>query len=211
MSEIEIVVSDQDGGEVLVPQVTENQVAARVNQGRVIQDIYVLNDAAALKKKMRNEMDRREPFDSGANAKDGSNVVVLMKTSFFEYLKSAFMQDLIEREEISEIGNAVATKAQTTSSGEAFVEFAMDITFETEKIKHVVKFIAYATTCKVMIQPIGEKASKSHDTLGKKTVSRYFVDTFLLPWCEAAYANKKYDEKAMLEAIKIEIVRLDTL
>ena len=66
MSEIDIVVSDMDGGGAPVFQDAEHQVTAHVNKGRVIQENYVLNDAAALKKKMMNEMDRKEPFDTGA-------------------------------------------------------------------------------------------------------------------------------------------------
>ena len=61
-----------------------------------------------------------------------------------------------------------------------------------------------------MIQPIWEK-TKILDSLGKRSVSRYFVDTFLLPLCETAYANKKYDEKAIMNAIRNEMARLELL
>ena len=71
--------------------------------------------------------------------------------------------------------------------------------------KYLVKFTAYATTCKIMIQPMGGKA-KILEALGKRSISRYFVDTFLLPWCEEAYANRKYNEEEILDAIRNEIV-----
>ena len=47
--------------------------------------------------------------------------------------------------------------------------------------------------------------------MGNKNVPRYFVDTFLLPWCESACQNKKFNEKEWLDAIRNEIVRLDLL
>ena len=64
-------------------------------KGRVIQETYVLNDKAALKKKLSNETSRKEAFNAGTDARDGSNVVILMKTSFFEHVKSSFMEDLV--------------------------------------------------------------------------------------------------------------------
>ena len=210
MEAINIIVSPSDVVEELVTKEQEIVPEDSVKRGRVIQDIYVLNDVAALKKKLRNETDRKEAFNTGADAKDGSNVVLLMKTSFFEHLKSAFMQDLIKTDGIISIENAVATKVQTGNSGDAFVEFALDVSYEVDKNIHTVKFIAYATTCKLMIQPIGEK-SKALESLGNKNVPRYFVDTFLLPWCEIALQNKKYNAKELFDALRNEIVRLDLL
>ena len=96
-------------------------------KGRVIQKNYVLNDTSALKKKIRNESYRKEAFNYGVDARDGSNVVVLMKTSFFEHLKSAYIQDLIKVEGITAIENAVGSKAQTELSGDAFVEYALEV------------------------------------------------------------------------------------
>ena len=49
--------------------------------------LYVLNDRAALKKKMNNESNMKDPFNNGTDAKDGSNVVILMKTSFLSMLR----------------------------------------------------------------------------------------------------------------------------
>ena len=37
------------------------------------------------------------------------------------------------------------------------------------------------------------------------------MDTFILPWCEAAYANKNYDAEEILDAIQKEIKRLDVI
>ena len=211
MQAIDIVV--HHASDVVEAPATKEQEVVQGNQqsrGRVIQENYVLNDTAALKKKVRNETSRKEPYNTGADAKDGSNVVILMKTSFFELVKSSFMQDLINMDGVTLIKNAVGKKALPTNSGEAFVEYALDVSFEVEKTVHVIKFTAYATTCKLQIQPIGENP-KSLDSLDKKSVPRYFVDTYLLPWCEVAFANKKYDEKEMVDALKNEIVRLDLL
>ena len=196
---IEVVVSDEQ--ESVRTMVAQDHVEVHAKptskRGVIIQQNYVLNDTVALKKKMRNETKIKEPFNAGTDGKDGSNVVLLMKTSFFEHVKSAFIQDLIKMEGISGIENAIATKAQTANSGDAFVEYALEISFVVDATKYLVKFTAYATTCKIMIQPMGGKA-KILEALGKRSISRYFVDTFLLPWCEEAYANRKYNEEEIL-------------
>ena len=54
--------------------------------GRTVQKDYILNDISALKKKVRHET-RPEAFDTGSEASNGSNVVIQMKTSFFEHVK----------------------------------------------------------------------------------------------------------------------------
>ena len=179
-------------------------------KGKVVQRNYVLNDAAAMKKKLKNEMTRKEPYDMGADAKDGSNVVLFLKTSLFEYVKSQMMQDMLKKVDVKKIDNAVGVKVKSANSGDGFIEFALDITFEVDKSMYTVKFTAYATTCKIMIQPIGEKP-KSLESLNQKPVPRYFVDTFLLPWFEAAVKNKKYDEIELIEALKAEVIRMDLL
>ena len=141
MAAIDIVVSGVDVVEA--PALQDGQLVGNTDptkRGRIIQENYVLNDAAALKKKLLNETNKKEAYNSGKDAKDGSNVVTLMKTSFFEYLKSSFIQDLFKHEDISLIENAVATKAQTANSGDAFVEYAMMITFEAENTSHAIKF-----------------------------------------------------------------------
>ena len=56
-------------------------------EGQVVQKGYVLNDTGALKKKLRQES-RKEPFNLGVEARDGSNMVIEMKTSFFEHVKN---------------------------------------------------------------------------------------------------------------------------
>ena len=210
---IDIVVSTEavtdDDPVLMEKQQQEVEQVNHLKKGRVIQETYILNDTAALKKKVRWENGRKEPFNTGADAKDGSNVVVLMKTSFFEYVKSWYMQDLIKMDGVTSIENAVGTKAQTSSSGDAFVEYALEVSFKVDEHIHAVKFTAYATTCKIMIQPIGSKETFEH--LDRKTVPRYFVDTFLLPWCGTAFANKTYKEDEMIDAINNEIVRLDLL
>ena len=118
----------------IVVSAASEDVVNQVKKGRVIQETYVLNDMAALKKKGSNETNRKEAFNTGADARDGSNVVIL--------------------DGITLIDNAVGTIAQTANSGDAFVKYALDITFLEDKISNGVKFTAYATICKIMIQPL---------------------------------------------------------
>ena len=75
---------------------------------------------------------------------------------------------------------------------------------------HTTKLIAYTTSCRIMFQPVGgSPEARTH--LGNKSIPRYFVDTFFLPWCETEYTKKTYDENELLDAIRNEIKRLDML
>jgi hypothetical protein len=95
MEAIDIVVSASDDVVDLTLQQEELVPVNGAKKGRTIQETYVLNDTAALRKKVRNETNRKDPFNTGADARDGSSVVILMKTSFFEHVKSTFMEDLV--------------------------------------------------------------------------------------------------------------------
>ena len=49
-------------------------------------------------------------------------MVVLCKTSFVEHVKNYFVQSLLQESQIKSSQNAVATKVNSESSGEAFVD-----------------------------------------------------------------------------------------
>ena len=170
--------------------------------GKTVQRNYILNDTAALKKKVRHES-RKEAFNTGTDAKDGSNVVLLFKTSFFEHVKNHFLQDLIQQNDITQIKNAVGAKVSSEASGDAFVEYSVEVQFKAHNSDYSCKMIVYTTSCKIMFQPLGVEATTKISS--SKSISRYFVDTFFLPWCETAYQKKEFDEMALLEAINAEI------
>ena len=178
-------------------------------RGQVIEKDYTLNDTAALKKKIRNES-RKEAFNLGIEARDGSNMVIEMKTSFFEHVKGNFINDMFQNKDIQSVENAIGVKAATENNGGAFVEYQVDISFKVQDKAHTVKLTAYTTTCRIMFQPVDEN-NQRYNHLGNKFVPRYFVDTFFLPWCEDAYSKKNYNEKALMEAVKNEVKRLDMM
>ena len=146
----------------------------------------------------------------GIEARDGSNMVLELKTSFFEHVKANFIQELVGMNGIDDVENGVAAKATTENSGGAYVEYSLDISFKVQDKIHVTKLTAYTTSCRVMFQPVGgNPQTKGH--LGNKSIPRYFVDNFFLPWCEDAYAKRNYDEKQIMEALRVEAKRLDML
>ena len=192
------------------PQITtEGTVNEKVKKGQVVQKGYVLNDTGALKKKLRQES-RKEPFNLGVEARDGSNMVIEMKTSFFEHVKNNFVNDLMKTDGIESVENGVAAKAPTESSGTAFVEFSLDIAFKVFDKVFMTKLTAYTTSCRIMFQPVGT-TPQMKALLGNRSVPRYFVDNYFLPWCENAQTNKNYDEKQLLDDIREEIKRLDMI
>ena len=112
-------------------QVEESNLAVdkKKKRGKIVQRNYILNDVAALQRKVRCETSRKQEFVMGKEAKNGSNIVVKMKTGFFEYVKAHFINELVNIDEILDIDNAEAAKANTENSGEAYVEFSMNIAF----------------------------------------------------------------------------------
>ena len=54
---------------------------------------YVLNDVGSLKKKLKHENKKNE-IVIGKEAKDGSNITVPMRASFFEFVKANFIQEI---------------------------------------------------------------------------------------------------------------------
>ena len=152
------------------------KVAGR--RGQVVHKTYVLNDTSALKKKMRHE-DRKEVYNLGVEARDGSNMVIETRTSFFEHIKAQFIDDLLRVEGIETVDNALAAKAATENSGGAIVEYSLDITFKVKDEMFTIKITAYTTSCRLMFQPVGGNP-QTRIQPGSKSIPRYFVDTFFL-------------------------------
>ena len=178
--------------------------------GKVIQRNYVMNDVGALRKKMSHEK-RKHDFVLAKEAKDGSNVIIQMRASFFEFTKAKFIDEIQHNDDVSDVQNGEAVKAATEGSGDAYVEYSMDISFMAKDKAHTIKMIAYTTTCQLMIQPKGEQSGlKSH--LGSRGTPRYFADTFFLPWCEKAVETKAFDENisgVYMAALREEIKRME--
>ena len=179
-------------------------------KGTVTLRNYVMNDLGALRKKLKHE-GRKHDFMISNEAKDCSNTVIQMKTSFFEFTKAKFIEEILQNDDIESVQNAEAAKAATETSGEAYVEFSMDITFKAKEKTHTVKVIAYTTTCQLMIQPKGEQSGvKAH--LGSRGTPRYFADTFLIPWCQKSVESNAFNEKMSgfyLNALNNEIKRME--
>ena len=103
-------------------------------------------------------------------------------------------------------------KASTETQGDAFVEYAVEITFKSKGYEHRVKMTAYATTCSVMFQQMGEKPeAKSY--LNNMCVPRFFVEAFVVPWCERSCENIFNDgiSAEVIMKLKDEIQKLENL
>jgi hypothetical protein len=134
-----------------------------------------------------------------------------MKASFFDFTKAKFIEEIQQNDDINDVQNGEAAKAATEGSGEAYVEYSMDISFKAKDKAHTKKLIAYTTTCQLMIQPKGEPSGvKAH--LGARGSPRYFTDTFLIPWCEKAVETKAFDDRisgVYMTALRDEIKRME--
>ena len=205
-------IENMDDSQQILPSNKRGDISNQdvAKKGKVTQRNYVMNDLGALRKKLKHE-GRKHDFILSKEAKDGSNAVVQMKTSFFEYTKAKLVEEIQDSEDIINIENAEAAKAATESSGDAYVEYSLDITFRANNTEHTIKIIAYTTTCQLMIQPKGEQnGPKAH--LGSRGTPRYFVEAILIPWCEKAVESKAFNEKisaAYSAAIKDEIRRME--
>ena len=150
---------------------------------------YVLNDVGALKKKVGHEK-RTHDIIISKEAKDFSNVIIIMRASFFEYVKANFILELENNPFIIKIENAEGVKAVTETCGDAFVEYSLEITFSHQDNSHTVKLTAYTTTSQIMIQPLHEKPG-IRDHLGKKGTPRFFAETFLMSWSDKVIKENK--------------------
>ena len=205
--------ADIDSSYDMVPINGESEVTQALANGKkkgsFRQRTYTLNDVGALKKKMKHENGRRLDFEIGKEAKDFSNIVVPMKASFFEFFKAYFVNELAEQSSIHKVENVEAVKAATENNGDAIVEYSVDIEFTAKQDHtHAIKLTAYTTTSQLFIQPIREK-SGPREHLGNKSTPRYFTECFIIPWCEKAVKDKRFNESlrnyysnSLKEAIK---------
>ena len=109
--------------------------------------------------------------------------MIALKASLFEVFKRKFISDLQEDPNVISIKNAEGVKVSTLESGEAYVEYMMEIYFKAKSVQHGVKFTAYSTTCQLQIQSKGETA-EPQPHLDNRSVSKYFSDKFFMAWYE---------------------------
>ena len=135
--------------------------------------------------------------------------MILLRTSFFEYVKNEYIRELACMKGITGIQNAMGARAATEMS-EAFVEYSLDVSFDVQNTPYTVKISAYTTSCRIMFQPIGSSVN-SKVISSSKFISRFFVDSYFLPWCQKSCLKKGYDSEALMAAINGEIKHLDML
>ena len=111
--------------------------------GRTVHRTYQLNDVNSLRKKLKCETARKTEFAIEKEARNGSNVKIEMKTSFFEFAKARLIQDLQANVDIVSIENGEAVKAATELNGDAYVEFSLEISFKASNYNHRIKLTAY--------------------------------------------------------------------
>ena len=193
------------------PKIEQLTKSLKTKRGRTLQRNYTLNEVSALKKKLDCETDRRSNFYMGNEASNGANIQVMMKTSFFEYTKAKFIEDIQASGVVTSVENATRVKVGTETQGEAFVEYAVTISFMVHSIEHTIKLTAYATTCKIMVQSIGEKPEPKA-VFNNKCLPRFFVETILLLWCELSCKNgfnNNYSELT-INKLKSDIEKIET-
>ena len=59
-------------------------------------------------------------FVLAKEAKDGSNVVIQMRASFFEFTKAKFIEQILQNDDVNDVQNGEAVKAATEGSGDAY-------------------------------------------------------------------------------------------
>ena len=71
--------------------------------------------------------------------------MILLRTSFFEYVKNEYIRELACMKGITGIQNAMGARAATEMS-EAFVEYSLDVSFDVQNTPYTVKISAYTTS-----------------------------------------------------------------
>ena len=163
----------------------------------------------AINKKIKAESRRKNLVPKEAT--DGSNMTVALRASAFEFIKAKFISEIKDDKDIISITNGEGFKVATGSSGDAFVEYQMDIAFTCEGRKHGVKFKAFTTTCNIMVQHKNETL-ELHQHLGNKYVSKYFVERFLVSWFDKAVSDNRFTKAVrdeMMASLNMEKSRLE--
>ena len=175
----------------------------------VIQKDYVLNELEALKKKLDNE--HLKPEISVSNqASDGSNVVISMKTSLYEFMKVNLMDAFNKDCQIVHTKAVKKAIAITHFHEKADIEFQLKIIFRVGENQHKVKVLCYSTTCRMMIQQMGESVEvKEH--LNNKTIAIYFAEKFLVDFGKTVLVSNPKIEDSFIPKLKQEIKRLQQL
>ena len=104
IKQVEVLEVDDEG------HVCSEISAEHRKKGTTRQRNSTLNDIGALKKKISHEK-KSTDFKISKEAIDHSNVVMPMKSSFFEFLKCHFIDDLEKDPTILSIENAERVKA----------------------------------------------------------------------------------------------------
>ena len=100
--------------------------------------------------------------------------------------------------------------ADTNFHGEADVEFQLEIVFRIANHEHKVKVSCYNTTCKMMVQQMGE-APELKNYLENKFISKYFAEHFLISFGEQAMVSTPDMDANFIPKLKEEMKRLQQL
>ena len=159
---------------------TENAVKHYNNESTsVVLQSYVLNDLKALEKKwnLRNG----EPINVSDEAKDGSNICVVLKTSLFEAVKNNLLQVIKTDPDIEKAEITRTTKAKS-NSGKADVEYIAKIYLNKGDNKHQIILTCYTTTCQIMLQKRGKHTK--FPELGGRFVPKFFMEYYIVPFAQ---------------------------
>ena len=194
---------------IIAAKNNDDALVAKKSSGGIIKKDYILNDLEALKKKLDNEY--LSPGIQITNeAVSGASTTIRLKTSLFEYAKCYLMETLKQDERIIKAEAVKKVVADTNFHGEADVEFQLEILFKIRSHQHKVKILCFTTTCKMMVQLMGE-APEIKEYLGNKSVTKYFSEHFLISFGEQILATNPNIDDTFIPKLKEEMKRLQQL
>ena len=167
---------------------------------------YTLNDLSALETKL--EMCNAEPIKVSKEAKDGSSIHVVLKTSLFEAMKQVLIPTLNTDLDIEKAVTRRITKANS-NSGTASVEYMADIVLIKGANKHEIILKCFTTKCKIQIQKRGKHVR--FPDLGDKFVPKFFMDYYIVPLAKKIENSNPNMDATFVPHLAQEVARLRAL
>ena len=193
----------------VIEKVSASKIDTTKTVATVVKRNYVLYELEAMRKKLSCQQ-RNPAVSIEREAKNGSTINVLVKTSLFEYTKVKLLDALKNDPEVVETKQTVTATAPSKHSGMADVEYQLECVYKASEHEHKVKITCYTTTCNLLVTNMAGKAElKSY--LGNKSNSRHFAERFLKPFLTKAEEDFPNLDDKFIPLIRAEIQRIEKL
>ena len=167
---------------------------------------YTLSELSGLKGKFK-KIDTDLGIDGEKS--QGKSIMVNMRTSVFEVLKSHLLKLLLKNPLVKTAKQIRIAKAETDIGTEAEIEYHVDVEFSVDDKEHCLKLKIFNTNCRIQIQHAGKASHAPQHYLSNRCPPKFFAEEVILPFCKSIEASiPEAKEKEFVVHLRKEIQRL---